>query len=90
MTTEELARQAGASAWDFGKDRNGKFLVSVDGVGITEELERFAALVREQALEDAAKVCDGKERRKWEILTVGGTLEGFGPLDCAHAIRALK
>ena len=54
-----------------------------------DTVRRLLAECRRQALEEAARVCDGKERRKWEIITGGGKLEGFGPLDCAAAVRAL-
>lgn len=88
MNIEQMAREAGL-------ERDGTRWFSDSGDPLAAQdvehaaLERFAALVRAQALEDAARVCDDKERRKWEILTGGGKLTGFGPLDCAFAIRAL-
>lgn len=45
--------------------------------------------IRADERERCAAVCDDKERRKWHILTEGGAMEGFGLLDCAHAIRQL-
>ena len=83
MNIEQLATEAGLVYGDGWHSDNG-----ADGVD-PQYLERFAALVRAAALEEAAKVCDGKERRKWEIMFHGGSLEGIGPLDCAAAIRAL-
>lgn len=38
--------------------------------------------------EACAKACDDIERRKWEIMTQGGKLEGLSPRDCSQAIRA--
>lgn len=88
MNIEQLAREAGWSGiysrWTSATTRE-LLTVPVE----REQIERFAALVRAAALEEAAKVCDGKERRKWEIMFHGGSLEGIGPLDCAAAIRAL-
>lgn len=40
--------------------------------------------------EACAKACDDLERKKWETLTKGGELSGFGAKDCAAAIRARK
>ena len=45
-----------------------------------------AAVLAER--EACAKVCDGIERRKWEIVTQGGQMDGIMPRDCAVAIRA--
>lgn len=44
------------------------------------ELERFAKIIRNQALEDAAKVCDG----------VDNYSNPMTASDCAAAIRAMK
>jgi hypothetical protein len=52
-----------------------------------QELTNLCRLAMQHAAEEAAKCCEDKERRKWEILTVGRPMEGIGPLDCAHAIR---
>ena len=50
------------------------------------EVECNEAVLAEREL--CAKLCDGIERHKWEILTKGGKLEGLSPIDCAAAIRA--
>lgn len=44
----------------------------------------------EATKEKAAKVCDGIERKKWETLMKGGTLDGIAPKDCAAAIRSME
>ena len=49
------------------------------------EFAKQAVLAEREA---CAKVCEDKERRKWAIIMERGSLEGFGPLDCAAAIRA--
>ncbi len=45
---------------------------------------------RANALEEAAKVCDVFEQKKWEILAKGGVAAGLSPADCAAAIRSMK
>lgn len=76
MTPEDIARMAREAGmhndgcWWFDGDSNAQCDVS------TAALTRFAALVRAQALEDAAKECE--------------QLNGYAnPTDCAAAIRAL-
>ena len=49
-----------------------------------EELERFAALVRAAALEEATVVCETNADR-WP-----GTSKVYAAMECAAAIRALK
>ena len=51
--------------------------------------QRAAAWAREQALEEAAKVCE-VDARKWRTRTI--PLDGYASVmeDCAQAIRALK
>ena len=61
-----------------------------------ERLERFAELVRADAIADereaCAKVCDDFERAKWEsvknIIQNGGRLAVADPMHCAAAIRS--
>ena len=86
MNIEALAREAGMA----GMSMSGSVQSWGAGVVVPRHLlERFAAVV----LEEAAKVCDDKERRKLSIFLLninGASTEGTGPLDCAAAIRALK
>ena len=71
MNIEALAREAGRDAWDVGLDRRGVLRVSLDGVELTEELERFAALVLGEAaaackrLEEDAERQSGPEAAGW-------------------------
>ena len=58
-----------------------------EGAYTAEQLRAYAAAAVAQERERCARVCEDKERRKWEIILGGGRLEGFGPLDCAAAIR---
>jgi hypothetical protein len=78
-TLERLAREAGLhndGSWWFDADSNAQSDVS------TAALARFAALVRVQALEDAALTCEG-------IAMDDKTGYGIAE-DCSAAIRALK
>ena len=76
-TIIELAKEAG---FDLSVDEyNGNLEVDCEGVYYTEVLERFAALVRAEALDEAAKVCEQDEFQIYE------TAER-----CAAAIRGLK
>ena len=74
---EELARECGA---DIG--------VVTGSIRFNKEIDlhKFANAI----LELAARECENKERRKWEILQNSGQIEGIGPLDCAEAIRKIK
>jgi len=91
MTTEDLARQAGIlQDFDVGVVY---FSERHDGINAAD-LDRFAALVRAQALEDAARVCDAQKflaDGMWELAgdpkDHGGSLEAEA---CADAIRAMK
>ena len=49
--------------------------------------ERFAHLVRAQALEEAAEVCD-EQAHNWHLHAKGGPVAVYNT--CAGAIRALK
>lgn len=64
------------------------------GTGTTEFLTRFAALVRAQALEDAAKVCeairDEYQRRESLLFSENKTDAQEGADDCAAAIRGMR
>jgi hypothetical protein len=53
-----------------------------------EQMRAYALAAVLEEREACAKVCDDKERRKWEIFAHGGQVEGIGPLDCAAAIRS--
>lgn len=76
MNIEQIARECGLQV-----DR-----YQISHLVTIEQLQKFANAI----LEEAAKECDAKERKKWELLYDGGKLEGVGPLDCAAAIRAKK
>lgn len=70
MTKEqviELAKQAGDD-WDSTRREDKEFLI------------RFAKLVRNAALEEAAQICDRFQDRN----------VGMQPAECAGAIRNLK
>lgn len=75
MNIEALAREAGHDAWDIYTDGRGCLRVSLDGVELTEELEKFAVLVRAEAIEEAARLID----ETWLA----------SPCEYAEAIRAL-
>lgn len=83
MSTEELARQAGA-IFDDGE----LWLEEKHWIMKSAQLERFAALVRAderaKTLEEAAKVCD-----RYAAGGVGGWKHNT-PYECAEALRALK
>jgi hypothetical protein len=73
MNIIELAKQAGF------KERHGIIRTmhsSGAWVGINEEVEAFAHLIRAEVLEEAAGVCE--------------EMFSYGPLEVAAAIRALK
>lgn len=75
MTIEDMAREANLVAW------------TADGAVCSagEALARFAALVRAQALEDAARVCDSLHTDFW-----AGKIDDSSANACAAAVRALK
>ena len=81
----ELAREAGME-WQGGFSR-------VVECATQPELERFAALVRAQTLEEAAGVCENtlaQHYMKQVILTHDEALLLAACADCAAAIRARK
>ena len=81
----ELAREAGME-WQGGFSR-------VVECATQPELERFAALVRAQTLEEAAWVCENtlaQHYMKQVIPTHDEALLLAACADCAAAIRALK
>ncbi len=45
MDIEAMAREAGEDAWDVWRDGRGALCVGLDGISLTEELEKFAELV---------------------------------------------
>ena len=69
----ELAREAGMTITNSFAD---EMFIAV--------LTRFAALVRNEALEEAALVCETNADR-WP-----GTSKVYAAMECAAAIRALK
>jgi len=69
-----LAEQAGFVTSHYSVGGIGWIWVS-DGYPIDNQLERFAALVRDDALEEAAKICDQLN------------YNGMNSLHCAQAIR---
>ena len=91
----DLAKQSGLTV---GTNISGVTLVgspSTPGIAhiTTEELERFAALVRAHALEEAAGVCENtlaQHYMKQVIPTHDEALLLAACADCAAAIRQLK
>jgi hypothetical protein len=81
---QKLVEQWAKSA---GFDVDGEFDGQTQWICSDVQLQALCRLAMQHAAEEAAKCCEDKERRKWEILTVGRPIEGIGPLDCAHAIR---
>ncbi len=73
---ERVASEAGFTVDDGG--------IYVGQYLLTGTVERFAALVRAQALEDAARVCDARAKEMR-----GFTEEEYASEACAAAIRAL-
>lgn len=58
MDIEAMARAAGSEAWDIWRDGRGALCVGLDGISLTEQLEKFAELVGAAECEACAKVCD--------------------------------
>ena len=82
---ERMAREAGFDKWktsDLDGESELDRIAVVGEYPCGEALTRFAALVRAQALEDAARVAD-----KYAAMTDWPGLTNFG--NCAAAIRAL-
>jgi F420-dependent methylenetetrahydromethanopterin dehydrogenase len=73
MNLEDIIRMARETGFDVNFDIRA---VSVEGVFINKELERFAALVAAAEREACAKICDDE-----------ATIEGVAQR-CADAIRA--
>lgn len=82
MNIEQMAREAGFDAFNDDEDR-----LPFHGYA----MKHFAALVRAQALEEAAAVCDAMQPVAKEFLTAH-EVRYFeaGVTRCAHTIRALK
>ena len=89
MNIEESAKQAGmnVSMWNYGAGSI-VFTMGTDGVA-RGALERFAKIIRNQAMEDAAACCDELpapescnqvERSLWDVATVSA----------GDAIRSMK
>ena len=93
MTQEKIIRMMKEAGFYFGKDDE-----------FTPEWERFASLVRAEALEEAAKVCDAIEEDHWNLYKGRKPYTGseagradpheqgvsMGAEECAAAIRGLK
>jgi hypothetical protein len=79
-TIEELAREAGLYVDEFGIAPNAR----EDAPDITVAVKRFAALVRAQALEEAARALDQRQRDN-----EGWTEQEHEAEQCAAAVRAL-
>ena len=85
MNTDKHVADIERMARAAGMDRVGNLIYSL-GIGSNggceiADLARFAALVRADALEDAAKVCEVAEFNRMD--------KTRGALACAAAIRAL-
>ena len=87
---ERMAREAGFAAWERRTDLNGES--ELDRIAVVgeypcgEALTRFAALVRAQALEDAARTCLILDAL---FVPTDDYSMPPGPHQCAAAIRAL-
>ena len=79
MNTHDLALKAANGMLSF--DAEGEWRLN------QKEVERFAALVRAAALEEAAGVCD-EQAHDWHLHAKGGPVAAYNA--CAAAIRALK
>lgn len=77
MNVIEIAREAGIE-WQRNTTITGKVRITTCGSQPVDKLERFAALVRAAALEEAAQKCD-------DLWQDDGTA-----YDCREAIRAMK
>jgi chromatin segregation and condensation protein Rec8/ScpA/Scc1 (kleisin family) len=78
---ERLAREAGTT-------RDGRLYLAY-----LEDLHRFAALVRNEVLEEAAKVCDEKAKRNFPKSSENTDMymaQAHWAEVCARTIRALK
>lgn len=64
MTTEELARQAGAECRYYGTHPDGTNTFLGANFKFTE-LERFATLVRAQALADVVRMLETEHGARW-------------------------
>jgi hypothetical protein len=86
-TIERLAREADLTRAFYVKPFRLKAGIQYQ-IG-AEQLERFAALIRAEALEEAAALCDTLADDD-ETERVEGWERCEGRADCARAIRALK
>ena len=83
-TTEELAREAGMDVFEFGDEFQRGNCVN----GFIGELERFRQLVRNEALEEAAKLCESEVKYDEYDEWTAGLNGGFR--SAVRQIRALK
>lgn len=88
MNIKEAATQAGmnVSLWDYGA---GSIVFTMGTEGLARgALERFAQIIRNQVLEEAAKVCDPEPsitNEAYTVLNIKAAMRRY-----AAAIRALK
>ena len=89
-TLEAMAREAGGSPVDYDDPQCSIGDMAFDPEGLT----RFAALVRAQALEDAARLCDARaaEHDESAQLEQDPRFAVYAKHErrCAAAIRAMK
>ena len=91
MTRDYIIRMAQEAGFEIEKTLYGP-VPCVDGRGIDDRLERFAALVAEREREACAKVCEKQIKsymsKQYTTDPLGGFRERFAAEQCAAAIRA--
>ena len=91
MTRDDIIRMAQEAGFEIEKTLYGP-VPCVDGRGIDDRLERFAALVAEREREACAKVCEKQIKsymsKQYTTDPLGGFRERFAAEQCAAAIRA--
>ena len=85
MTRDEIMKLAKEAGLILTAERETPgWSAPLPGATYPDRLERFAALVRAQTLEEATVVCETNADR-WP-----GTSKVYAAMECAAAIRALK
>jgi len=91
MTRDDIIHMAQEAGFEIEKTLYGP-VPCVDGRGIDDRLERFAALVAEREREACAKVCEKQIKsymsKQYTTDPLGGFREKFAAEQCAAAIRA--
>ena len=91
MTRDYIIRMAQEAGFEIEKTLYGP-VPCVDGRGIDDRLERFAALVAAAEREACAKVCEKQIKsymsKQYTTDPLGGFRERFAAEQCAAAIRA--